>query len=202
MKKIPLLIVPAVAFVLIGTIIGQNSYPIYAQTPVQQGNSSDFSLKGYIASIFGTFTGAGPFELDVKDGKVTNFTADILSVHTSGKDISGSAHDHRLSNFQQAPGSRVELNGKNSATIHGVVDVGFNKKLDFWPKVPTTLSVKNGTLLFIVLNDTQRPSLANSSTPATAAEHFTNPSETPDSHGSTPVKGIIKTITRMTTVAH
>ena len=120
------------------------------------------SLKGNIASIFGTFTGGGPFGMDVRDGRVTNFTADILAVHTSGKDISGRAHDHKFSNFQQAPGTRVELNGNDSATIHGVMDVGFNKKLDFWPKVPTTISIRNGTVLFIVLNDTPRPSLVSS----------------------------------------
>jgi hypothetical protein len=204
MMKIPLLIVPAVAFILIGAIIGHNSYPVYAQTPFQQGNSSDFSLKGNIASQFGDFSGAGPFALDVRDGKVTNFTADILAVHTSGKDISGRMHRHDLNDFQQTPGTRVELNGNNSATIHGVIDVGFNKKLDYWQKVPTILSIRNGTVLFIVFNDTSRPSLVSSTTlaPATAAEHFRNPSETPDPHGSTPVKGIIKTITRMTTVTH
>jgi hypothetical protein len=201
MMKIPLLIVSALAFVLIGAMIGHNSYPIYAQTPARQGNSSDFSLKGNIASIFGTFTGGGPFEMDARDGRVTNFTADILAVHTFGNDISGRAHDHRLSNFQQVPGTRIELNGNDSATIHGVMDVGFNKKLDFWPKVPTTISIRNGTVLFIVLKDTPRPSLVSSSTPtpATAAEHFKNPSETPDPHGSTPIKGLIKTISRMTT---
>jgi len=201
MMKISLLVVSALAVVLIGAIIGHNSYPIYAQTPAQQGNSSDFSLKGNIASIFGAFTGGGPFEMDARDGRVTNFTADILAVHTFGKDISGRAHDHKLSNFQQAPGTRIELNGNDSATIHGVMDVGFNKKLDFWPKVPTTISIRNGTVLFIVLKDTPRPSLVSSSTatPATAADHFRNPNETPDPHGSTPIKGLIKTISRMTT---
>lgn len=116
---------------------------------------------------------------------------------------SGRMHRHDLNDFQQTPGTRVELNGNNSATIHGVMDVGFNKKLDFWRNVPSILSIRNGTVLFIVFNDTARPSLVSSSpTPATAAEHFRNPRETPDPHGSTPVKGIIKTITLMTTVTH
>ena len=60
MMKIPLLIVPAVAFVLIGAVTGHNPYPIYAQISGQQGNSSDFSVEGTIATRIGNFTATGP----------------------------------------------------------------------------------------------------------------------------------------------
>jgi hypothetical protein len=105
--------------VLICEIIGSNSYTIYAQKANSQSNNTNFFIKGTISHAL-DFPMSGPFELIVWNGKVTGLTTNI----THGNNASRRIHDHKFSNFQQAPGTRAELNMNNTG---GTVDVGYNK---------------------------------------------------------------------------
>src|SRR5215470_10104566 len=116
-------------------LIAGNSHPVHAQRPNLQSPVTTYSANGEISSQAAKFILAGPWSLDVKGGNVVNFTAYITAALPEGTRL----HYHKLSNFHQTPGSISELNGDNTGTIHGTMDVGLNNKLREWPQVPTTI---------------------------------------------------------------
>ena len=48
----------------------------------------------------------------------------------------------------------------HTVSIHGTIDVGFNRKLDEWPNVQTVLSIKNGTTISIVYVSLKRKDIS------------------------------------------
>jgi hypothetical protein len=181
-------------------ILGNNCYLAQAQKENSQGVST-YSANGEISSQASKFILAGPWSLNVKGGKVINFTADITAVIPEGTRL----HYHKFSNFHQTPGTISELNGDNTGAIYGTMDVGLNKKLSEWPQVPTTISIKNATTISIVLNDASRVYPPPPAGPVTTAfAHFSDlATHAYNAHtGSQPVNGIIRQLTRTFTIIH
>jgi hypothetical protein len=50
-------------------------------------------------------------------------------------------HTHSVNFFHQDPGTVAELHTNNSGLIKGTVNIGLDKKLDEWPKVPVTIQL-------------------------------------------------------------
>lgn len=185
---------------LLYAIMGNNYNLVLAQQRNSQGITT-FSANGEISSQAVKFIIAGPWSLDVKGGNVTLFTANITAALPDGTRL----HYHTFSNFHQTPRSISQLNGNNSGSIHGTMDVGLNNKLSEWPQVPTIISIKNGTAISIVLNDASRIYPAPPAGPPTSAfAHFTglsNPAYNAHT-GSQPIYGIVKQLTRTYTITH
>jgi hypothetical protein len=199
MSKVFLLIIIASLIVLTTGTIGNVHNLIYAQIMnmggSQNGNNTTFTTDGTISSEVGRFILTGPYVLNVRDGKVSSFIANITSVHgDDGSDL----HYHTFCCFNQLPGTMAVLHGNNSVTIRGFMDVGLNKKTHLWPQVPAIISIKNGTALSVILNDFSKVYPSPPVGPATTAStHFTDPSK----HiynartGSEPVTGLVKDLT-------
>jgi hypothetical protein len=186
---------------LLYVITGNSSYLAHAQTPNLHGRITTYSANGEISSQAAKFILAGPWSLDVKGGNVVNFTADITAAVPEGTRL----HYHKFSNFHQTPGIISELNGYNTGTIHGTMDVGLNNKLKEWPQVPTTISINNATTISIVLNDASRVYPHPPAGPLTTAfAHFTGLTNHAYNArtGSEPVNGLVKELTRTYTIIH
>ena len=200
-----------ISLIILGTIVipttlvaRNNFYTVYAQDCATQTGTTNFSADGTIASSLGDFILVGPWKLDVMNGKVSDFKANITTVLRAGE----KEHVHLMSNFQQDPGTKAELNINNTGTIKGTLNIGLNKKLDEWARVPTIISLKNGETISIVLNDSSKAYPASPLGPTTTAfAHFTaNPNQNLDRYnahnGPQPVDGIVRHLTRAYTITH
>ena len=185
-----------VSIVLLYAMIGNNYYLAHAQVGV-----TTYSANGEISSQASKFILAGLWNLDVKGGHVTLFTANITAALPEGTRL----HYHTFSNFHQTPTSLSQLNDKNTGSIYGTMDVGLNRKLREWPQVPTIISIKNATTISIVLNDASRSYPPPPAGPLTTAfAHFTDLTNHAYSArtGSQPINGIVKQLTRTYTILH
>ena len=183
---------------LLCVLIGTSYYRVYAQQSSQL--ASTYSVSGQISSQAAKFILAGPWVLDVRAGNVVLFVANITAALPDGERL----HYHTFSNFHQTPRTSAQLNGNNSGTIYGTMDVGLDRKLNEWPQVPTIISIKNGTAISIVLNDASRIYPVPPAGPATTAfAHFTGSQPGYNAHtGSQPVYGLVKQLTRTYTIEH
>lgn len=142
---------------------------------------------------------SGPVELIVQNGKVVDFRANMTAILPNAM----KHHYHYMNTFHQDPGTEAELNMNSSGIIKGIVNVGLNKKLDEWSNVPVTISVINGKIISIVLNDSTIKYQAPPEGPlTTAAVHFTSRNyDNPDAYGgSQPIIGIIRQLNRTYTI--
>ncbi len=189
MVKITLLIILALAVVLIYATTADNHYLIYAQQTRSQVGTTSFSANGPISSIVGKFILAGNWSMSVNKGIVNYFAANISAALTDGTH----EHYHLFSGFHQDVGPLVKINGNNTVSIKGTTDIGLNKKSDNWKKVPEIISIKNGTVISIELNDASKVYPAPPAGPGTTAfAHFTDPSINPPQ----PIHGLVKTLVR------
>jgi hypothetical protein len=193
-------IVVLLSFILLLCALMCNNYFL---AHAQRNNSqliNTYSATGEISSQAARFILAGPWSIDVKGGVVTLFVANIMAALPDGARL----HYHTFSNFHQTPKSSTELNENNSGSIHGTMDVGLNNNLRQWPQVPSIISINNGTTVSIVLNDTAHVYPAPpAGPPISAFAHFTGPSTEYNARtGSQPIYGLVKQLTRTSTITH
>jgi hypothetical protein len=87
----------------------------------------------------------GNWNLNVQGGNVTDFTANIMMVHTDGSGF----HTHNITNFN-AGNSTVQLVQGQETSISGSADVYTNGTIK-WPGVQTTLTLTpNATVMTIM----------------------------------------------------
>src|ERR671922_608387 len=87
----------------------------------------------------------GNWNLNVQGGNVTDFTANIMMVHTDGSGF----HTHNITNFN-AGNSTVQLVQGQETSISGSTDVYTNGTIK-WPGVQTTLTLTpNATVMTIM----------------------------------------------------
>ena len=194
MMKTYSLLVIVTSILLICALTGINYHLLYGQQAPTRAISTTFSANGPISSRVGKFILAGDWNINVKDGKVTVFLVNI----TAARDNATGLHYHTFSNFRQAPQSTASLDVTNSGTIRGSMDVGFSKKISYWPSVPLIMSIKSGTVISIVLNDSAADysRLAPDIRPNTTAVMHFSASPLPSTHSvSDPIFGLVKQFT-------
>ncbi|OLC87662.1 MAG: hypothetical protein AUJ08_00395 [Thaumarchaeota archaeon 13_1_40CM_3_50_5] len=89
---------------------------------------------------------SGDWNLDVRDGNVTDFAANFTMVHIDGT----SRHTHDLSNFVQSNSTTIDNSASGTSYIFGTVDVaadGENK----WTKVDTLIMIEKNNVVIISL---------------------------------------------------
>src|SRR3989449_390401 len=91
---------------------------------------------------------SGDWNLDVRDGNVTDFAANFTMVHIDGT----SRHTHDLSNFVQSNSTTIDNSASGTSYIFGTVDVaadGENK----WTKVDTLIMEKNNVVIISLASE-------------------------------------------------
>src|SRR5215208_5617039 len=87
----------------------------------------------------------GNWNLNVQGGNVSDFTANIMMVHTDGSGY----HTHNITNFNVG-NATVQLVQSQETSISGSVDIYTNGTIK-WPGVDTTLTLTpNGTVMTIM----------------------------------------------------
>jgi hypothetical protein len=87
----------------------------------------------------------GNWNLNVQGGNVTDFTANIMMVHTDGSGY----HTHNITNFNVG-NATVQLVQGQETSISGSADIYTNGTIK-WPGVDTTLTLTpNGTVMTIM----------------------------------------------------
>ncbi|HKG89976.1 MAG TPA: hypothetical protein VKA95_16805 [Nitrososphaeraceae archaeon] len=90
---------------------------------------------------------AGTWDMDVNEGKVTNFTADMQVELYDGSN----PHSHQFMNFRQADNRVFELNADNSGEIRGTMDLGLNNNI-VHRNVSANITIDRGVLMSITPN--------------------------------------------------
>ena len=65
------------------------------------------------------YVATGDWNLDVRDGRVSDFAANFTMVHVDGT----GRHVHELSNFESSNSSKIDTSGEGTSFIFGTVDV-------------------------------------------------------------------------------
>ena len=89
---------------------------------------------------------SGDWNLDVRNGKVTDFAANFTMVHVDGT----SRHTHDLSNFVQSNSTTIDNSAGGTSYIFGTVDVaadGENK----WTNVKALIMIQKNNVVIISL---------------------------------------------------
>lgn len=82
--------------------------------------------------------------MDVNNGKVINFTADMqIEVYSEL-----SRHTHQFINYKQAADQVFELDSENSWEIRGTIDIGINKNI-VHRDVSIKIAVDRGVLMSV-----------------------------------------------------
>jgi hypothetical protein len=113
-----------------------------------------FSAHGAMSSFtmlnpLNKFILSGDWILHVANGRVTEFNVNMTAILSNGTHF----HTHEITNFHQATNeSPVHLGLNNTVLIKGSSDVGANH-VTTWRNVPTVITISNGKLLVIMLDD-------------------------------------------------
>jgi hypothetical protein len=125
-------------------LVGNNSGLLFA---LDKATTTTFSEKGTIfPSIIheGEYILAGTWNMDVNNGKVTNFTGDIQVELCNGSN----PHTHQFVNFRQAPDEVFELDANKDGEVRGTIDIGLNNNIAH-RNVTTNIIIDRGVVLSI-----------------------------------------------------
>ena len=128
---------------VIFTLVVNSSVMLFAQDQV---TTTTFSNKGTILPYqlnpkTGEYVIGGTWNMEVNEGSVTNFTADMQFEVYNGLN----PHSHQLMNFRQA--SEVfELDINNSGEIRGTLDIGTNNNI-VHRNVSTNIAIDRGVVI-------------------------------------------------------
>lgn len=109
-----------------------------------------FSIKGTILPltvinpITDEYILAGTWNMDVNQGRVTNFTADMQVELYDGSN----PHSHQFMNFRQAPNEVFVLTADNIGEIRGTMDLGLNNTI-VHRNVDTNITMDRGVVMSI-----------------------------------------------------
>jgi nogalonic acid methyl ester cyclase/aklanonic acid methyl ester cyclase len=140
-----LVLVLSMVFVLVWN---NNSYVLFATDQVT--NAPTFSIKGtmlpltVINPITDEYILAGTWNMDVNQGRVTNFTADIQVELYDGSN----PHSHQFLNFKQAANEVFALTADNIGEIRGTMDLGLNNTI-VHRNVDTNITIDRGVLMSV-----------------------------------------------------
>jgi hypothetical protein len=122
---------------------------IQAVAQQDQVTTTTFSEKGTIIPLTvinprtGEYTLAGTWTMDVNEGKVTNFTAEMQ--------VEGHPVTHQLMNFRQAADEEFELDADNSGEIRGTADMMHDNNIAH-RNVSTNITIDRGVVMSVTLD--------------------------------------------------
>jgi predicted ester cyclase len=140
-----LVIVLSVVFLLVWN---HNSNVLFATDQVT--NSPTFSIKGtmlpltVINPITDEYILAGTWNMDVNQGRVTNFTADMQVELYDGSN----PHSHQFLNFKQAANEVFALTADKIGEIRGTMDLGLNNTI-VHRNVDTNITIDRGVVMSV-----------------------------------------------------
>jgi hypothetical protein len=130
---------------------------------ISRGEDTSFSAVGMINSLIITVpnTGfnissafkviiSGDWTLNVHDGNVTYFSANLLASPMDAIQ----PHTHQITNFkpEKPQNARTQLTPDTSLTVNGTVDVKVNG-LTMWKNVHSSISISKANIMSISLDD-------------------------------------------------
>jgi hypothetical protein len=133
---------------LVFALVGNNSNMLFAQDQV---TTTTFSGKGTILPLTvinpktDGYILAGNWNMDVNEGRVTNFTADMQVELYDGSN----PHSHQFMNFRQAANEVFELDANNSGEISGTMDLGLNNNI-VHRNVGTNITIDRGVVMSVM----------------------------------------------------
>jgi hypothetical protein len=133
---------------LVFALVGNNSNMLFAQDQV---TTTTFSGKGTILPLTvinpktDEYILAGNWNMDVNEGRVTNFTADMQVELYDGSN----PHSHQFMNFRQAANEVFELDANNSGEISGTMDLGLNNNI-VHRNVGTNITIDRGVVMSVM----------------------------------------------------
>lgn len=128
-----------------------------AQSPPipKQGSIEGVTTNGTINSLIyaptTTWIATGQWNLGVNNGTVALFTTNMTWYNSNGTAI----HTHEFRNFRSTEGVQpIIVQPDKSLFLRGVMDVGTNNRI-VWKNVQSTISIKGGKAISILVNDAQ-----------------------------------------------
>jgi len=122
------------------TIVGvDNSTNTEGNTTTAGGNTTATAAQAGLPYIL-----SGDWNLDVKDGTVSDFKANFTMVHTDGT----GGHTHDIANFQSSNGSTITLNQTGTMFIFGTADISANGQQK-WSGVDALITIDNNNAFSI-----------------------------------------------------
>src|SRR5574341_2091180 len=86
----------------------------------------------------------GTWSMDVNEGNVTNFKADMrVELYDGSK-----PHSHQFMNFRQAPNEQFVLNADRTGEIRGIMDLGLNNTI-VHRHVNTNITMDRGVIMSV-----------------------------------------------------
>jgi len=146
-KVIVLLLVIELSMVFV-LVLNNNSNVLFASAQVL--NAPTFSVKGTIVPltvinpITDEYILAGIWNMDVNEGKVTNFTADMQVELYDGSN----PHSHQFVNFKQAANEALVLTADKRGEIRGTMDLGLNNTI-VHRNVDTNITIDRGVVMSV-----------------------------------------------------
>ncbi len=140
------LLVVAVQLGIVFALVG-NTNLVSAQ---DSAAATTFTSKGEILPLTlinpktGEYIVNGNWNMDVNDGKVTNFTADMQVELYDGSN----PHSHQFMNFKQAGNEVFEPEASKSGEIRGIMDLGLNNNI-VHRNVSTSITIDRGVLISV-----------------------------------------------------
>jgi hypothetical protein len=127
------------------TFMGSGAITATIQGGQQQGGGNQTAGGGGGGGQESPYILGGNWNLNVQGGNVTDFTANIMMVHTDGSGY----HTHNITNFNVG-NATVQLVQGQETSISGSADIYTNGTIK-WPGVDTTLTLTpNGTVMTIM----------------------------------------------------
>jgi len=94
------------------------------------------------------FLVGGQWQMQAKNGNITNFRANFTMVRTDGSEH----HSIDIANFKVGNNTNFKLDPKGKTTINGTADYSINGTSK-WPGTDTTITIEKGTILTIQPNE-------------------------------------------------
>ena len=94
------------------------------------------------------FLVGGQWQMQAKNGNITNFRANFTMVRTDGSEH----HSSDITNFKVGNNTNFKLDPKGKTTINGTADYSINGTSK-WPGTDTTITIEKATILTIQPNE-------------------------------------------------
>jgi predicted ester cyclase len=145
-RKLTILLLVIGLYLAILTQWNNDGNILFAADPIT--NTSTFSLQGtifpltVINPITDEYILSGTWDIDVNEGRVTNFKADMAVELYNGS----SPHSHQFLNFRQPTNEPFLLSADKSGNIKGTMDLGLNNTI-VHRNVNTNITIDRGVVI-------------------------------------------------------
>jgi hypothetical protein len=123
--------------------------PTILQRPVG-GTTENGTIDSLIFTPATRWIATGNWSIGINNGIPTFFITNMTWYNNNGT----GTHTHELQNFRSTQAGQITIEPNNSLFLRGVMDVGTNHRI-VWKNVQSTIDIKGGKTISILLNDNQ-----------------------------------------------